>query len=97
MLNQSKLGNWLPLNAKLNISSFDLLLGGGGTLRPDIMLLILQCGGNLTLLGLHRRIPVVNIVTNNNGYTYCKNLAKKMILYMHGMTKEQITSATQTC
>ena len=32
-------------------------------LKPDIILLNIQCGANLTLLGLHKRVPTTNIVT----------------------------------
>lgn len=51
-LKQSSLGNWLIVGAQLNVSFLDALVRIA--LKPDEIILNVQCGASLTLLGLHK-------------------------------------------
>lgn len=59
-------------------------------------MLNLQYGRNLTLLDLHRRVTIADIITINSGHIYCIDLEEKMIKILQGIMKKWITSATQT-
>lgn len=49
----------------------------------------------MTLLGVHKRIPTVDIVMNNTNYAYCTKLAEKVIEFLYGATLKRITGATK--
>ena len=61
------------MSAELNVSSLEAIVGTA--LRPEKILLNIQCGGNLTLLGLHKRVPTADVVTSDTQFKYATKLA----------------------
>lgn len=68
-LKQSPLGKWSTMRAQLNVLFLDDFVGK--TLKPSMILLNIQCGANLTLLSLHKQIPIADIATKQTRYTNC--------------------------
>ena len=93
MLKQSPLGNRSTMGAQLGITSLDALVRIA--LKSNEILLDIQCDAYLTLLGLHKQFPIVDVVTTKSQYILCQDLATRIICFLQGSTMENIVDVMQ--
>ena len=65
------------------------------SLKANKILLNIQCGANLTLLGFNKRIPIVDALTNKYEYILCQNVANIIISVLQGSKLEYIVVVMQ--